>query len=305
MGAIIRMVVFVVAVYWVSSFAPTRADVRAGQRSVKHAHKRAGSLRFEAKARELEAKEVGPGATFSKSKQVEWHLAKGRELWDDRDKAGAYAQWREVLRLDPGNSEAMASIRGAMVDEARKALNRFAQARGVTAVAESLDDETDDLIAQRLLVTFRNAIQKVDGSAQNSPDFALYDDFENFIDNHGLGRLVASAEMGRTVDYYDGRVYGRKFLEALAPWIQRIEESGIYVTMIPPFNSQNSADHLEQCRFTVQPSGAVYIEGPNVGPDVPLNAVWQDGEYRIAPRPGYRLIYQYQTKIKMRKWRRS
>jgi len=199
----------------------------------------------------------------------------------------------------------MAALRDSMVDESKHALKAFANARGLTALAEALDDKTDDAIAQKLIVVFRNNIQKVDGSQLHSPDPSLYDDFENYIDGAGLGPLVSRSELGLETPYYRGRPYGRKFLETLAPWVQRIESSGIYIRIIYPFNSENSADHIENCRFTITPSGEVDIDGPNVGPSTPIEAVWEDGDYRIAPRQGFRLLYQFQTRLEVRKWKRT
>jgi len=231
-------------------------------------------------------------------------LDAAKNAWNRRDREAAYANWREVLRIDNGNSQAMAALRDSMVDESKHALKAFAQARGLTALAEALDDQTDDLIAQRLIVVDRNAIQKVDGSTHNSPDAALYDDFENYIDGNGLGRLVSMAELGQEAPYYPGRIYGRKFLESLAPWVQRVEASGIYVRIIYPFNSENAADHLESCRFTIKPSGEVAIDGPNVGQSIPIVAVWQDDDYRIAPKAGFRLLYQVDVRTEKRRWQR-
>jgi hypothetical protein len=269
-----------------------------------------------AKARMLEAREEASDAVkqsggdrerkpgYSVQQQISWHLEQAQDAWNRHDKETAYAHWHEVLRLDRGNASAMAAIRDSMVDGARGAIKQFALAKGVTAIAEALDDQTDDMIAQRMMIVFRNAIQNVDGSLNHSPDYALYDDFENYIDTNGLGRVVSTAEVGEVAAYYNGRIYGRKYLESLASWIQRVEDSGIYVQIIPPFNVENAAEHLNTFQYTIMPTGEVTIDGPNVGPDVPLEAIWQDGAYRIAPRHGYRLLYQFHTTIKPRRYRR-
>lgn len=255
--------------------------------------------RLRARAAALEAKEerqddpsTARGPKYTRAQEVAWHLAAGQEDWNRHDSEDAYAQWREVLRLDPGNADAIKAIRSSMVDGSRHVLRSFAQARGITAIAEALDDATDDQIAQKLIVQFWDGVQRV-FTAGSSPDGGLYEDFQSYIDTNGLRPLALSAEQGDIVSYSPGRLHGRKLLESLGSWVPRIEASGVRVHITYPYNAENAADNIDACRFTVEPSGAVFIDGTDVGPAIPLEVIWEDGNFRIAPRPGYRLIYQF------------
>jgi len=291
-----------------------RKSKNAANVTTKHLHRYSAPVSFLKRQQEIDAKESAastkPGVTpqhqpqYSKAQIIAWHLSAAQDAWNRRDHDTAYANWREVLRIDNGNPQAMAALKESMVDQSKHALKMFSQARGLTALAEALDDATDDSIAQRLLIVYRNQIQRVDGSTHHSPDMALYDDFENYIDNNGLGYLVSKAELGQEVPFYPGRIYGRRFLVSLAPWVQRVEASGIYVRVIYPFNSENSAEHMENDRFTLTNTGEVYIDGPNVGPAIPIEAIWQNGDYRISPRPGFKLLYQFETHVAVRKYKR-
>lgn len=306
------MVAIGTAGIWVTLAGATVGSVPTKHRHVAGAKRQHEiSLKLSAKARELEERdEAADTAAAARSKQnrqqaITWHLSQAQQAWHRNDMATAYAQWGEVLRLDPSNAVAATDLHQAVLNDAKHALERFAEARGISAIAEALDDESDDRVAQQLVGLFEPAIEDVDSNVETAPDPALYDDFQNYLRGNHLEQLVADVGNGTIDGYSPGRIYGRKFLLSLAPWMVRLNDCGIDVTVLYPYNSEHAADDIQSIRFTIMPSGDVVIDGTNVGPDVPLAAVWQDGAYRIAPRSGFHLMYQFQSHIHTRRWKRT
>src|SRR5579862_6607344 len=99
------------------------------------------------------------GKKITRSQEIAWHLKQAKSLAAHGKVDAAYAHWTEVLRIDPQNAAAHASIKQFAISGAKAALLRFSQADGLTAIAATLDDQTADIMGQRLLIADRQAIQ--------------------------------------------------------------------------------------------------------------------------------------------------
>lgn len=278
--------------------------------------------------------------------QVQWHLKEAETLWNNGDRIGALVHWKEVLRLDSTNATAARWIKAiivvdanasvtepvksiqpspvptvkqsedAVIADVKDTLLRYSKAKGLSELADVLDDKVADKIAAQLLCSYRLAIEDVDGHIQDtdsssvasgnrmgdaagSPDPQLCPDFENFIDDYGLGQIINSYDLMRNVDIYpqERRPYGRKLLKLISKWVLRAKDSRIEMRLVAPVRINKIAYSLDQAEFTVIKPDTVYIYGLTVGDGVRLAAFLQDGKWRIGAQPEYLLDYYVEPEL--------
>jgi hypothetical protein len=262
-----------------------------------------------------------PPKKFTKAQESAWHLEQGKKFWEDNKTDEAVAQWKEALRIDPTNQEAKDLLAQAgagdpapsapqedpvkrsaeMVAGAKDVLTRYARARDLVSLSETLEDRTADDLARPSLVALRDAIQTYEGGA-NAWDATLYDDFEHFIDNSGLSGI---AEVGASAGYSTARLHGRAFLNALLPWVDRAGKCHVNLLFDYPDGQAHAADHLDKDTFTETEGKALLLDGPGLDEGVPLEAREEDGEWRVGARKGQSINFNVRVDVSKRLVRRG
>jgi hypothetical protein len=236
---------------------------------------------------------------ITRSQEIAWHLKQAKSLVAHGKVDAAYAHWTEVLRLDPQNATAHAGVKQFAITGAKAALLRFSQADGLQAIAATLDNQTADIMGQRLLIADRQAI----GAAVDNPvltaDPHLIDDFENFITANNLGAMTDIGDYISSPYEASRRLYGRRLVEQLAGWVPRIERAGIDIIMTRP-HGYNAVATDPNLKFTLMGTAVVLIDGMTVQsagvanlPPTPLQASYEDGAWRIGPRAGSLMLYAF------------
>jgi len=258
-------------------------------------------------------------AKFTRAQEISWHLKQAQDLYEQGEVDEAKNQWGEALRLDPGNREAKIGLKFvdaanttpvqdkpaapvasgppakidpvAISDGVRDAIKVWAASTDIAGLSEILANKTADPFAKRLTRAFRIGIMSVDASTNYSPDPQLFDEFENFIDSTNLTPVINETESGghRASDY--GRPYGRALIKRIQQYERRAMLSGVEVGIVRPFGIDKAANHLNDVKLTIVSATHVLIDDPDFDNAVPIEAVLEEGKWRIGARAGYTLFY--------------